>query len=90
MLNFFAANFNPLNSNLALKADAAALLGYISKTDLRTEGDVRFIRIGLSNKGDVNTSVARIDFFYNGSDFFRVEFTKQGTIFSRYADGQWS
>jgi len=72
-----------------LKADAAALLGYISKTDLRYEGDLKSIRLGLANKGDVNISVARIDFYYNDNDFFRVEWTKSGTTFSRFQNGQW-
>jgi hypothetical protein len=78
-----------VNSDLALKADAATLLGYISKTDLRFTGDIQFVRMSLANTGDVNTSVVQIDFFYNDSDFFRIEFTKQGTVFTRYANGQW-
>lgn len=70
-----------LNSNLA---------NYILKTDLRYAGNTQFIRMDLVNTGDVNTSIARIDFCYNNNDFFRVEFTKQGTVFARFANGQWS
>lgn len=46
--------------------------------------------INLVNTGDNTTTVVQQDFYYNDSDFMRVEYTKAGASFSRYENGQWS
>lgn len=66
MLNFFAANFNPLNSNLALKANASDLqnlsadLKYFSQTTILI-GNSENIAVQCTRRGHV------VDIVFKGS-----------------------